>query len=117
MGKKNDREKNDELKECLEELKTIDLKALSEMDIDSFIEILLRRDALVKYILKNNVVLDEEDTMFFLELENNILDRLEEEKKKIINDLAVIGKKRRAINRYSPKYPFPPMPAFFDRKG
>jgi len=112
MGKKKD-----EYEQCLEDLKAITVKALSETDIGCFIELLFKREVLIQYIVKRNIQFRESDVVLFLELEHNVLKRLEEEKKRIIEDLAYLGESKKAINKYSPKFPFPPLPAFYDKKG
>ncbi len=101
----------------LNEFKSLTLNALEAIEPDEFIDALLKRDAIIKKIIEKNIELDPEEATYYLKLEEKILERLEEERKIIIKDLSDMGDKKRAIRQYTPKFPFPPMPAFFDKKG
>jgi len=103
--------------EWLDEYKTLTLDALEADELDAFMEILLKRDALIGKIIKQEISLEPDELSYLMSLEERILERLEEERREIIHDMADVGEKKRAIKRYTPKFPFPPMPAFFDKKG
>ncbi|MBP8626773.1 MAG: hypothetical protein KBI10_08815 [Syntrophorhabdales bacterium] len=101
----------------LDEFKSLTLDALDAIGSDDFINILLKRDLVIKNITEDNIKLDPEEIAFYIRLEEKILERLEEERKGVIQDIADMGDKKRVIRQYTPKFPFPPMPAFFDKKG
>lgn len=110
-------EKETQQRKWLDEYRALTLDALESTESDVFIEILFKRDALIEKITKEDMKLEHEEITYFVELEGKILDRLEVERRDILQDIADIGEKKRAIRRYTPKFPFPPMPAFFDKKG
>ncbi|MCX8023086.1 MAG: hypothetical protein N2745_09980 [Syntrophorhabdaceae bacterium] len=109
-------EKRDEL---ADQFKRLTHEALGKDDTDSFIEVLLQRNAIIERIMEENVevVLKEEERLLFIEMEDKILKRLEGLKEDVFEELTKISDKRRAIRTYSPKFPFPSMPAFFDKEG
>ena len=49
-----------------------------------------------------------------IEREAEILSRLEYERKKLLTQMEELSKSRSAVRRYRSKFPFPPMPVFFD---
>jgi hypothetical protein len=66
--------------------------------------------------MKNDVNISEEAEEC-LARETKILKRLKNECTKLLNEMEELSKNRKAIKTYSPKFPFPPMPVFFDKKG
>jgi len=104
-------------RKLLDEFKTLTLDALNSPDLDTFINILIKRDALIGCIIKEHVELEAEDFVSLRELEDRVLKRLEEEKRMLMEDISHMSEKKKAIKRYAPKFPFPPMPVFFDKEG
>lgn len=107
----------DEKQKLIEEFKALTINALEEEDGESFIEILIKRDELIKKIVKENIELNSDEIDYLHGLEEKISERLEAERKNVIEGISTISEKKRAIRKYTPKFPFPPMPAFFDKKG
>lgn len=101
----------------IDEYKALTLSALDENDLDRFMEYLIKRDVIIKKIVKENIELNEDEIDYLYGLEKEVLKRLEEQRKTIIEDISAISEKKRAIRKYTPKFPFPPMPAFFEKKG
>ncbi|MCS7281175.1 MAG: hypothetical protein NZ583_06080 [Desulfobacterota bacterium] len=89
--------------------------ALSEPDDEAFIEIIKARDGLLESIMEKSVdfpwVKKEH-----VEMEKEILRRLESIKTKVLKEMDNLSMKKRAIASYQPKFPFPPMPAFLDKE-
>jgi hypothetical protein len=92
-------------------------KALGEADQDRFVEVLMERDSFIGLLLKNDPGMFKDKIKECLLYEGFILDRLEEERNKVIGRIDKLSKSRRTPGMYAPKFPFPPMPAFIDRKG
>ncbi|HOJ43629.1 MAG TPA: hypothetical protein PLW88_00245 [Syntrophorhabdaceae bacterium] len=111
------KKRKEEHQRLLEEFKALTLAALEKTDTDGFIETLIKRDGLIKKIINENIELDTGEVDFLFGLEERVIERLEAERKNVIEGMGEIGEKKRAIKRYTPKFPFPPMPAFFEKKG
>jgi len=107
----------EEYKRLLVEFKTLTIAALEATNIDDFIKILIERDGLIKKIVRENIEVDTEEIVYLRDLEERVIERLETERKNIIEYIGEIGEKKRAIRKYTPKFPFPPMPTFFEKKG
>lgn len=90
--------------------------ALIEEDEDKFINLLLERSKFSEGLVKNNVVLDKEKAATMLVQENRLSRRLEEERRITLQQMEQLSKSRKTIKAYSPKFPFPPMPVFFEKK-
>ncbi|MCX7966248.1 MAG: hypothetical protein N2596_06455 [Syntrophorhabdaceae bacterium] len=109
--------RKEEHERLIDDFKTLTFQALEETDMDSFIEILMKRDEVIKKIVKENIELDSNEIDFFYDLEKKVSERLEDARKTVVEDIDAIAEKKRAIRKYTPKFPFPPMPVFFDKKG
>jgi len=107
----------EEYKRLLVKFKTLTIAALEATNIDDFIKILIERDGLIKKIVRENIEVDTEEIVYLRDLEERVIERLETERKNIIEYIGEIGEKKRAIRKYTPKFPFPPMPTFFEKKG
>jgi hypothetical protein len=92
-------------------------KALDEEDPDRFIEYLMKRDAHTGALLKDNPSLFGNEAPRCLSREQQILERLEEERKKIIVEMDRLSNSKKAVRTYSTKFPLPPMPLFLNKKG
>ena len=101
----------------IEKILDLSVKALSEKDREQFISHLEERGILLSQIVGKDVEVDEEILKVWLEREQEVLGRLEEERKRVLADMDGLSRRRTAVRQYSPKFPFPPMPAFFDKLG
>jgi hypothetical protein len=103
----------------IEELKGtfVDLtdKALPEEDGDRFIECLVKREPYSMDLINHRVELNEEEVQRMLDKETKILERLKEERAKLLNEMDRLSKNRRLAKSYSPTFPFPSIPVFFDK--
>jgi hypothetical protein len=91
--------------------------AIREEDTDRLIKVLLDRNVILDRLIKENELLKKEDLIKCIALESKILERLKSERKKLLRDMDAFSKSRAAAKTYSSTFPFPPMPAFFDKKG
>jgi hypothetical protein len=91
-------------------------KALLEDDADKMVQLLQQREIAREHLMSHNVVLGQ-DVEEFLSRETKILERLEHERKKVLKEMEGLFRERTATKGYAPTFPFPPMPAFFDKKG
>jgi hypothetical protein len=89
--------------------------AMPEKDIDKFIERLLEREPYAMDLINHRVKLSEAEIQDFLSKETIILERLKEERTKLLKEMENLAKSKKASKAYSPKFPFPPMPVFFDK--
>lgn len=101
----------------IDEYKSLTLKALEVDDDNTFIEVLLKRDGVIKKMVKGNIELNEEEIEYLKTLEERVYERLEKTMKETLENIDNLSEKKRAIKKYTPKFPFPPMPAFFEKKG
>jgi hypothetical protein len=91
--------------------------ALDETDIEKFINLLMQRDAYSEYIINHNIPISKEDAEKYLMQEGRVIQRLEDERKKLLIDMDELSKSKTVMRHYSPKFPFPPLPVFFEKKG
>jgi len=91
-------------------------KALLEDDVDRMAQHLLKREIIRQHMVASNIDLGE-DAKECLSREAKVLERLEVEKKKVLKEMEDLSRKKSAAKTYSPVFPFPPMPIFFDKKG
>jgi len=104
---------NDDMKKAFVELTE---KVLLEDDIDKLIEDLIARNSSAEYLMKNDVNISEEAEGYLIK-ETEILKRLEDERKKLLIEMDKLSKSKAVIRTYAPKFPFPPLPVFFEKKG
>jgi hypothetical protein len=91
-------------------------KALSEKDFDRFAGYLAERDSLVAAMIYQKPQIDEVSLKYALLVESKILERLESERAEVLKAMDDLSKSRKATKAYSPRFPLPPMPVFFDKK-
>jgi hypothetical protein len=99
----------------IEKFSELSDKGLGEEKSDKFIELLLRREPYSMDLINHRVKLDEEQAKDFLEKETRILDRLKEEKARVLKKMDQVSRTRKAAKQYRSIFPFPPIPVFFDR--
>ena len=68
-------------------------------------------------MMKENDLIDVDEAQNYLLQETDIIERLEEERKKLLKEMDALSQSKKAVKKYSPKFPFPPMPVFFNKKG
>ncbi len=95
--------------ESREEFVMLTQNALNEPDSEKFIEYLLKRDQYVKQLVKCEPgmfgnMLDE-----YRLRESLILKRLEDERRKTLEKIAVLSEKKKAVRSYTSRFPFPPV--------
>ncbi len=103
--------------EMIEQVVELSTKALAEEDGDKFIEDLLKRDVLLVELIDREVEADRDLLKNWLEKELDILARLEKERTQLLKEMDNLSQKKRAMRHYCPRFPFPSMPAFFDKLG
>lgn len=101
----------------VEQIIDLSSKALSEKDRRKFTSLLQDRSTLLAQIASKDIEVDEATLWAWLEKEQEILTRLEEERKRVLMEMEGLSKRKMAVRQYSPKFPFPPMPVFFDKLG
>src|SRR5208337_1945784 len=104
-------------RKTVEAILDLSSKALSEKGREQFISYLKERGDLLAEIVGKDVELDEDVLRVWLDKEKAILTRLEEEKKRVLQAMDGLSRRRVALRQYSPRFPFPPMPVFFDKLG
>ena len=101
----------------VEQLLHLSSKTLEEKDADRFIAYLLERNVLMGMLIGKEVKADFKSLRDWLDKETNILARLEKERADLLKEMDKLSINRKAIRKYSAKFPFPSMPAFIDEKG
>jgi hypothetical protein len=92
-------------------------KALSEDDPDRFIECLMKRNTYVSSLLKDDPRIFGEKKKDCLEKETQVLKRLKQEKRHIIEEIDNLLKNKKVPGGYFSKFPLPAMPVFFKVTG
>jgi len=64
----------------------------------------------------SSTVIDAEVAERFCANEMKVIERLEEERSKLLVEIDSYAQSRRAVRSYSPKFPLPPAPTFFSFK-
>lgn len=104
-------------RKIVERIIDLSAQALSEKDRGEFVRRLKERSALLSQVIDKDIEVGVHTLGLWLEKEQELSARLEEERRRVLRDMDTLSAKRRAIRQYSPKFPFPPMPAFFDKIG
>jgi hypothetical protein len=89
--------------------------AIPEQEIDKFIECLLEREPYAMDLINHRIDLKEDEIEDFLSKETRVLERLEQERAKLLKEMDKLAKSRKAKKAYSPQFPFPPLPVFLDK--
>ncbi|OPY00660.1 MAG: hypothetical protein A4E61_01937 [Syntrophorhabdus sp. PtaB.Bin184] len=90
--------------------------ALEQEDSAAFVECLLKRQEVCERLALSSVVMEAEIAERFCANEMKVIERLEEERSKLLMEIDSYAQSRRAVRSYSPKFPLPPVPAFFSLK-
>ncbi|MGA2106398.1 MAG: hypothetical protein ABSH25_02015 [Syntrophorhabdales bacterium] len=101
----------------VERILDLSSRALSEKDRERFISCLKERSSLLAQVAGKGIEAEEAVLKAWLEKEQEVLTRLQEERKRVLQEMDSLSRRRAAVRQYSPKFPFPPMPAFFDKLG
>jgi len=91
--------------------------AVAEEDADRLIRVLKGRNQITTELMKSGQNFDEKAVAKCIALETEILKRLEKERKQLLKNMEDLSRNRAATKVYTSKFPFPPTPAFFDKKG
>jgi hypothetical protein len=89
-------------------------KALPEKDAVKFIEYLKEREPYSMDLINHRVKLDKEEAFDMLNWEAQVLERLKEERAKVLKEMEKLSKSRKGARTYTSQFPFPPIPVFFD---
>jgi hypothetical protein len=91
-------------------------EALKERNRDRLIDLLMERGRLIFDAQTSGSRLDLplHELKECLEREVDLLSRLEYERKNLLKQMDELSKSRSAVRKYRSKFPFPPMPVFFD---
>jgi hypothetical protein len=91
-------------------------EAQKEPKRDRLIDLLMERGRLISGAQTSGSRLDLplHELKECLEREVDLLSRLEYERKKLLKEMEELSKNRSAARKYRAKFPFPPMPVFFD---
>ncbi len=91
--------------------------AVTEEEPEEFIRLLKKRNTYIGRVIKEDPALLRDDMEECLKRERLILQRLESERTKVIEQMEKLAKNKKAIATYSARYPFPSMPRFIDKNG
>jgi hypothetical protein len=103
--------------ERVERIIDLSNEALLEKDREKFSYCLKKRSELISLVSGEPIEVGEILLKTWLEVEQKILNRLEEERRNVLREMDALSKRRMATRHYSPRYPLPPMPVFLDKRG
>ncbi len=89
------------------------LTALRQKDGTAFIKCLLEREKVCGRLAGLSARLGSDVAQRFYSNETRVIERLEEERSKLLMEIDNYSQKRRAVRKYSPKFPLPTHPSFF----
>jgi hypothetical protein len=92
-------------------------EALDSNNDDAFFNVLIERNKMFGSIKQFPSSLSPEYIKKMIFIEKKIAARLENERKKIIEDIDKISQQINTLKAYSVRFPIPSMPAFFDQTG
>lgn len=90
--------------------------ALGEEDGTAFIGFLMQREDLARRFAGSPGLTDRTVAERLFEKEMLVIQRLEEERMKLLVEMDIYSQGRRAMRSYGPKYPLPPPVSFIDHK-
>ncbi len=102
--------------EIAREFVRLSREAQEERSREGLVELLMERGRLICDVQRSGRGLDLplHELKECLEREVDLLSRLEYERRKLLAQMEDISKNMNAVRRYRAKFPFPPMPVFFD---
>jgi hypothetical protein len=103
--------------ERVERIVDLSNEALVEKDRERFAGCLRKRSELIACLNVEFLEVGEDLLKTWLEAELKILNRLEEERRNVLREMDAVSRRRLAAHQYSPRFPFPPMPAFLSKMG
>ena len=91
-------------------------EAQKERSREKLIDLLMERRGLIFDAQTSGSRLDLplDELKECLEREGDLLSRLEYERHKLLEQMEELSKTMNAVHKYRAKFPFPPMPVFFD---
>jgi hypothetical protein len=92
-------------------------KALEEETVEGFIECLAERTVVLSILLSGDIKGDIEIAALWLKRESEILRRLEKERQEVFRQMEELSRSAKALRGYTPRYPLPMNPVFFDQTG
>ncbi len=92
------------------------LAALEQEDGAAFVACLLRREKVCERLAASSAHLDADVAERFCGNEMRVIERLEEERSRLLREIDRYSQNRRALRSYDPKFPLPPVPVFFSVK-
>ncbi len=101
--------------ELMKHVLSLSCSALAEEKRDRFIQCLQERAPLLKELLADPPEVEEDVAKMWLETETALSARMEKERGLVLQEMEGLSSRRKAVGRYAPKFPFPPLPVFFDR--
>ena len=91
-------------------------KALLKEDGKEFIVCLLEREKVSGRLAGSSEMLEGYIAERFYNNEVQVIERLEEERSKLLTEIDLYAQNRRAMRTYDPKFPVFPPPSFIDKK-
>jgi len=92
------------------------LAALDQEDGAAFIKCLLRREKVCERLTASSSGLDTETAERLCATEMKVIERLEEQRSKLLAEIDRYSQKRRALRSYAPRFPLPPLFPLFSVK-
>jgi len=90
--------------------------ALEQDDGAAFIGRLLEREKVSGRLAGSSGILDGDLAERFYLNEVRVIERLEGERTRLMAEIDIYSQNQRAVRSYSPKFPLPPTPSFFNKK-
>ena len=87
--------------------------ALAEADQDRLVSVLKKRNTFLSKLFREDHDVLSREAEECIRRENMVLEKLEEEKQKIMEKINKVSKSRQAAKSYSSRYPLPFSPRFF----
>lgn len=106
-----------ELRCLVEEFLCLTREALDTGAGEDFFSVLMKREALGALPDHFSRSLSPENVAHMVAIERKLLERLENERRKIIADIDKLSWKMKTVKAYSARFPLPSMPALFDQAG
>lgn len=89
---------------------------LGEEDQDRLVAVLTKRNASIGLLMSEDPKVFEDEITECLDRESLIIEKLEDERRKVVEKMEKVSRSRQAARSYSASYPLPPIPRFFGKK-